>query len=230
LNECNEKEIDSLSKLASREWDTRDEVLKTASFDDDYDDDAFVSNKVRFDAGQISARSTIFGNELEESKLLSTSCNSLGSFGEAVSKLDENDFYDENRGDSNDWFKADQVELAREFEGEAFHAPNLDFLEEEEKENCEAFKFIEEDACTNNQLDFSCFSGIHGVAEITVRPSWIISPDKKLVGPGNKMLVEDYLKSRSEALGSLGEETEENRPNFGKAVHSPPAAGKPTSH
>ncbi|XP_042218466.1 uncharacterized protein LOC121863761 [Homarus americanus] len=67
LNECNEKEIDSLSKLASREWDTRDEVLKTASFDDDYDDDAFVSNKVRFDAGQISARSTIFGNELEES-------------------------------------------------------------------------------------------------------------------------------------------------------------------
>lgn len=41
---------------------------------------------------------------------------------------------------------------------------------------------------------------------MTRRPSWIESPDKMLLGPGNRMLVEDYLKLRSEALGSLGDE------------------------
>lgn len=45
---------------------------------------------MNFDAGQISARSTTFGGALDVSKLMSTSCNSLGSLGEAVKENTEN--------------------------------------------------------------------------------------------------------------------------------------------
>ncbi|XP_071545499.1 uncharacterized protein [Panulirus ornatus] len=190
--------------------------------------DVLSNTKVHFDAGQISARSTTFGGGEEESKLLSTSCNSLGSLGEAGKEGQDDGICEHSRGvDSyDDWFEAEQGELFSMLDGETFHEPNLEFFEEEEKENSKAYKFMGMETVADNQLDISCFSGIHGVTEITVRPSWIRSPDKKFVGPGNKMLIDDYLKSRSEALGSLGTDGDENRPCFGKAVRSPPVAEK----
>nr|XP_053636649.1 uncharacterized protein LOC128691763 [Cherax quadricarinatus] len=188
-------------------------------------ENSFVSGKVHFDVDQISANSTIFRGGLEESKLLSTSCNSLGSIGADMNDVEN--FSDQSRDDvANEWFEAEQYELASVLEAESFHAPDLDFLEQAEKETCKEFKFLEAGTCDNN-LEFSSFSGIYGATEITVRPSWIASPEKNLVGPGNKMLVDDYLKSRSEALGSLGCAEKEKRPNFGTTVHSPPMAGKP---
>lgn len=198
-----------------------------------YDESVFDNSNVNFDAGQISARSTTFGGALDVSKLMSTSCNSLGSLGEAVKENTENSLDEQSWGGEPqyDIFEADQGELASALHGESFHAPDLDFLEKEEEENKRANIFMQEESCSGNNLDISCFSGIHGVQEITVRPSWIESPDKLLLGPGNRMLVEDYLKLRSEALGSLGDEDglEQERPNFGwgDAVHSPPSSGEP---
>ncbi|XP_042870992.1 uncharacterized protein LOC122252547 [Penaeus japonicus] len=200
---------------------------------ENYDESVFDNSKVNFDAGQISARSTTFGGALDVSKLMSTSCNSLGSLGEAFKENSESSFADQSWGGDPqyDIFEADQGELASALHGESFHVPDLDFLEKEEEENKRANIFMQEESCSGNNLDISCFSGIHGVQEITIRPSWIESPEKMLLGPGNRMLVEDYLKLRSEALGSLGDEDglEQDRPNFGwgDAVHSPPSAGEP---
>ncbi|XP_047490217.1 uncharacterized protein LOC125039896 [Penaeus chinensis] len=210
----------------------QDESNSTSMLDS-YDESVFDNSKVNFDAGQISARSTTFGGALDVSKLMSTSCSSIGSLGEAIKENTDNNLGDQSWGGDPqyDIFEADQGELASALHGESFHAPDLNFLKKEEEDNKRANIFMQEESCSGNNLDVSCFSGIHGVQEITVRPSWIESPEKMLLGPGNRMLVEDYLKLRSEALGSLGDEDglDQERPNFGwgDAVHSPPSSGEP---
>ncbi|XP_069180354.1 uncharacterized protein [Procambarus clarkii] len=192
-----------------------------------FNEESFVNSKVQFDVRQISANSTALRSGLEESKLLSTSCNSLGSIGTDVKDANENDVHNESSEEAHyEWFQDHQNDLASILDGESFHDPNLDFFEEEEKETHKEYKFLEAENY-NDKLDYSCFSGIYGQAEITVRPSWISSTEQNLVGPGNKMRIDDYLKSRSEALGSLENTKNGERPCFGTAVHSPPMAGNP---
>lgn len=69
----------------------------------------------------------------------------------------------------NDWFEAEQGELFSMLEDETFHEPDLEFFEEEEKKTSKAYRFMGTEEIADNNLDISCFSGIHGVTEITVR-------------------------------------------------------------
>lgn len=70
-----------------------------------------------------------------------------------------------------DWLEAHQGELAEMMEGEEFHSPSLLFFEEEERKHHQENRFCVDMAPTSSKpsLDLSCFSGIHGVTEITVR-------------------------------------------------------------
>ncbi|XP_063869324.1 uncharacterized protein LOC135105178 [Scylla paramamosain] len=188
----------------------------------------FSTSQVQFDASQISARSTIHEGSrkaLEVSKLLSNSCNSLGSMdGPSDPFLTHQQIAG---AQDEDWLEAHQDELAHLMDDEEFRSPDSMFLEEDEKNYLEHNKFCMDmgPASSRNSLDASCFSGIHGVTEITVRPSWIGSPERELLRPGNHMLVDDYLQAHSEALGTLGANKDPaNRPNFGNEVHSPPTA------
>ncbi|XP_050736162.1 centrosomal protein of 192 kDa-like isoform X2 [Eriocheir sinensis] len=181
----------------------------------------------KHDGSQMSEESIIkedFKRPLDVSKLLSNSCNSLGSMeGQPDPFLSHQE---DVRGFEEDWFETDQHELAEEMEGEEFQAPDMSFFDEEERQHQQERKFCLDAAPPSKaSLDLSCFSGIHGVSEITVRPSWIESPEKELLGPNNRMLVDDYLQARSEALGTLEPfKDPSSRPNFGNEVHSPPNA------
>lgn len=78
-----------------------------------------------------------------------------------------NFFFSENI--NQDLFEIDQGELASMLAGESFHAPDLNFLDEEEKEARNEYRFMDASYSTGGQHDFTTFSGIHGTAEITVR-------------------------------------------------------------
>ncbi|KAG0720562.1 hypothetical protein GWK47_048253 [Chionoecetes opilio] len=71
-----------------------------------------------------------------------------------------------------DWLEAHQRDLGQVMEGEQFEAPDMMFFEEEEKKHHEENRFCVDmaPASSKRSLDLSCFSGIHGVTEITVRP------------------------------------------------------------
>ena len=68
-----------------------------------------------------------------------------------------------------DWLEAHQEELVNMIDGEQFCVADAQFFEEEEKNFLEDNKFCMDPASSINSLDASCFSGIHGVSEITVR-------------------------------------------------------------
>ncbi|KAK3880196.1 hypothetical protein Pcinc_015296 [Petrolisthes cinctipes] len=167
--------------------------------------------------------------EVERSKLLSNSCNSLGSIGLQEFDPDTLELSQEaERGKhESDWFAiaTEQGELASMMDGEEFKTPDEHFFEVEELLHHEEHRFEQGGSSLGEQLDFSNFSGIHGVTEITVRSSLLPSPYRSLVGENNKIVVEEYLRSRSETLGTLG--SRENRPNFGTTVHSPPPPRPP---
>lgn len=67
-------------------------------------------------------------------------------------------------------------------------------------------------------LDLSCFSGIYSVTEIIVKPSWIGSPEKELLGPDNHMLVDDHLQAWGENLATFGA----NKDSSTCSIHLPP--------
>lgn len=183
--------------------------------------------KIPFAEAEMSARSTNFG---EESKLLSDTVNSLGSFGTLPGEC-QNDDFNNVTADKNqfpEWLGFDQEELVAMTIEEEFDKIDLDFFEEEEEKCREENQFNNpEVASAESHLDFSTYS----IKEITVRPSWISSPEREFVGPYHRMPVEDYLQRRSAALGSLGDE-KGPRPSFGfeNPVESPERPLQPLVH
>ncbi|XP_064104083.1 centrosomal protein of 192 kDa-like [Macrobrachium nipponense] len=178
---------------------------------------------IRFSAAQISARSTLLCHALEDSKLLSASRNSLGSLGESAKDDFEDDASINMQEEEQDWLQNNQDDLVSILNGESFHDINKEFLDQEDEENARRNMFMQEESCAGVELEYSCFSGLHEIGEITVRPSWIHSAEQDLLVPGNKMHIADYIKMRSESLGSLGNSGSEDRPDLGLGkIDSPP--------
>ncbi|XP_066937457.1 centrosomal protein of 192 kDa-like [Macrobrachium rosenbergii] len=178
---------------------------------------------IRFSAAQISARSTLLCHALEDSKLLSASRNSLGSLGESAKDDFEDDISVNMQREEQDWLQNNQDDLVSILNGESFHDINNEFLEQEDEDNAKRNMFMQEESCAGTELEYSCFSGLHEIGEITVRPSWIHSAEQDLIVPGNKMHIADYIKMRSESLGSLGNSDSEDRPDLGLGkIDSPP--------
>lgn len=80
-------------------------------------------------------------------------------------------WYRKAEAPDEDWLEAHQRELASMMETEEFFSPSLMFFEEEERKHDEENRFCVDmaQASSRPSLDLSCFSGIHGVTEITVR-------------------------------------------------------------
>lgn len=183
--------------------------------------------KIPFAEAEMSARSTNFG---EESKLLSDTVNSLGSFGTLPGEFQNDDFCSvaADKNQFPEWLGFDQEELVAMTEEEGFDKIDLDFFEEEEAKCMEENQFNNPEVeSAESHLDFTTYS----IREITVRPSWISSPERELVGPNHRMPVEDYLQRRSAALGSLGDD-KGPRPSFGfeNPVESPERPLQPLVH
>ncbi|KAK7084608.1 hypothetical protein SK128_024094 [Halocaridina rubra] len=179
--------------------------------------------KLKFVTEDSVALSIIYKADLENSKLFSTSCNSLGSFGK-----DERDDLEEKIPDqpSNadidmNPFMAEQKEMEC-FLNENFHAIDLDFFDEEEKEYARKNPFIQEELCSGGSSEFS-LSGIYEITQVTVRPSWITSSEKEVLHPGTKFKLDDFIRLRSNPLGSLGGNESEEKIDFGLGeLDSPP--------
>ncbi|XP_064103951.1 uncharacterized protein LOC135213753 [Macrobrachium nipponense] len=125
--------------------------------------------------------------------------------------------------EEQDWLQNNQDDLVSILNGESFHDINKEFLDQEDEENARRNMFMQEESCAGVELEYSCFSGLHEIGEITVRPSWIHSAEQDLLVPGNKMHIADYIKMRSESLGSLGNSGSEDRPDLGLGkIDSPP--------
>ncbi|XP_076060884.1 uncharacterized protein LOC143036868 isoform X2 [Oratosquilla oratoria] len=167
--------------------------------------------KVDIQSEQVSAQFPVFQKGLTVSDLQSNSHTSLNGFGESAG---------EHEGRFSIGSQKDEFEGNGILEGESFRAVTTGFFEEEEKDWEKKYK-NKDFTCSviDNTWDLSSCSGMEK-SNITVRPSWIPSPEKGLIKPGAKVPFEEFMKLRSEPFGSLDNKSEE-RPHFGLPADSP---------
>ncbi|KAG1704372.1 Centrosomal protein [Nymphon striatum] len=199
----------SSSRFNTKLFHLDEEYLKKLENLSSVHDDEFLmhdNNEVDFELEQISARSTSVGSDDFSNYFgFNQQLHNSGDLIAAQSFL--SCFEKEPKTTAND--KENLI---------SDEALKMLAKDEEKFKTENEFKISKNTLCTyDNQADNS-WAVTSNIQDVT-RPSWLSSPldDQSYI----RLSIGQFMRSKTEALGSLGDKNNEPRPNFGTEIHSP---------